>query len=352
MTGHLVERVPPSLAHLGNDALFLVWGPPSRGPRSRVFARELGIEVRFVSATKRRGLLIAPFKYASQAVATVSMLLRQRPKLVFVQSPPTVAVMVVALYCALTGGGFIVDGHSAAFQSPLWTRPRRLYAFLARRAIATIVTNEHFAGIVRGYQAVALVVRDIPTTYPTNRSRPNSDAFTVLVVNTFSRDEPLGEVLEAARGLPEAKFYVTGDVEQARGIPAAVPDNVRLTGFLPSDSYYRLMGSCHAVMCLTTRDHTMQRGACEALSAGKPIITSDWPLLRDYFNKGTLHVNNTAEDIRRAVEAMIRDLPRYEEEITALQDEQRREWDAAVRSLVQLIDASLIRQKGRSRGVR
>ena len=31
------------------------------------------------------------------------------------------------------------------------------------------------------------------------------------------------------------------------------------------------------ILALTTHDHTMQRGACEAVSLGVPIITSDWP---------------------------------------------------------------------------
>src|SRR5512143_2950667 len=76
----------------GKNALFLVWGPPSHGPRSQVLARELGIEaLHFVHITAQRGLLLAPFRYAVQAVQTLLLLFRKRPELVLVQSPPSLA---------------------------------------------------------------------------------------------------------------------------------------------------------------------------------------------------------------------------------------------------------------------
>jgi glycosyltransferase involved in cell wall biosynthesis len=336
----------PPLGWLGSDALFLVWGTPSQGPRSRVFAKELGIEARFVQTRMRRGALTAPFRYAVQAVKTLSFLSRRRPRVIFVQSPPSLSVLTVALYCALTGAPFVVDAHSAAMQSPFWTRPRWLYALLARRAAATIVTNERFAYIIQRFKGRALIVRDIPTTFPGEREDSRHHGFRVLVVNTFAPDEPLDEVMAAARELPEATFYVTGNTSGGgRRIPEDRPANVRFTGFLPEEDYYGLMASSDAVMCLTTRDDTMQRGACEALSMGRPILTSNWPLLRDYFRAGTVHVDNSPAGIRDGVRAMIDEHARYEREIAWLQEEQRQEWERAVRSLLQIVKASLDRQR-------
>jgi glycosyltransferase involved in cell wall biosynthesis len=344
MKGNTLRPETGSLAHLRHVGLFLVWGPPSHGPRSEVFARELGIDVEFVYRTQRRGLLISPFKYGYQAAKTISLLLRRQPRVVFVQSPPSFAVMFVAVYCGLTGASFLVDAHSAAMQSAYWTRPRWLTALLARRAVATIVTNQRFADIIHRSGGRALVIRDIPTSFPgTPRQRTGTD-FNVLVVNTFSADEPLREVIAAAREAPEATFHVTGDMSRASGRMAGnLPGNVRFTGFLPAQAYYELMASSDAVMCLTTRDDTMQRGACEALSMGRPIITSDWPLLRDYFRKGTVHVDGSPIGIRDGVRAMMRDHSRYEAEIASLQVEQRREWARALGSLVRLVDSSLAR---------
>jgi hypothetical protein len=83
----------------------------------------------------------------------------------------------------------------------------------------------------------------------------------------------------------------------------------------------------------------MQRGACEAVSLGKPIITSDWPLLRTYFNKGTVHVDNSSEDIQKGVLRVLDQKEKLEREILALQKERWREWKAKKTQLYDLIES-------------
>jgi len=247
--------------------------------------------------------------------------------------------LFVYLYCLFSGGHYVVDAHSAAMLRPVWTRPRWLYRFLARRAVATIVTNEHFAAQIESWGARALVLRDIPTKFPDSDPYPGlNGGFNVVVVSTFAGDEPLEEVFRAASALPEARFYVTGKKSQAgAGLLARAPENVHFTDFLPDEAYYGLMRSGDAIMCLTTRNHTMQRGACEALSLGKPIITSDWPLLRSYFNKGTVHVSNDSQGIAAGVETMRANYPKYQAGINDLRAQQREEWQRQSAELIHLL---------------
>ena len=332
----MIEQFAP----YANDTMFLVWGPPSHGPRSRVFARKLGIDdIRFVYSTQRRGALTAPQKYSYQAIQTLRLLFRERPKIVFVQSPPSFAVLFVYIYCLFAGGRYVVDAHSAAMSGKYWSRPRWFIRFLARRAVATIVTNEHFADQIESWGAKALVLRDIPTTFPGDDSYAGlNGGFNVVVVSTFAGDEPLAEVLTAAAGLPDAHFYVTGKKKQADpNLLAQAPQNVHFTDFLPDEDYYGLMRSGDAIMCLTTRNHTMQRGACEALSLGRPIITSDWPLLRGYFSKGTVYVSNDSDGIRSGVQSMQAHYPEYEAGIDDLRNEQAQEWQQQSAELLRLL---------------
>ncbi len=325
---------------LRSRSLFLVWGPPSHGPRTRVFARALGVEPVFVHGTTRRGLLVAPWKYGYQAVATVLLLARRRPHVLFVQSPPSFAPLLVWLWTAVMGGRFLVDAHSDAFDSRVWSRPVWLRRLVARRAVATIVTNEHHRDLITSWGARAVIIRDVPTTFTLGSPPPLVDGFRIMAVNTFAPDEPVGELVAAAAELPAVSFYVTGDPTRPGFVPpATIPPNVRFTGFLPDDAYYGLMRASDAVLCLTTREHTMQRGACEALSMGVPIITSDTALLRSYFRRGTVHVRNDRDAIRRGVEAMSADHDRLTREIRELQTVQRDEWNAALSELVALLDA-------------
>lgn len=288
-------------------SLFIVWGPPSHGPRSRVFARELGIPIEFIYSTRRRGLWVAPWKYLYQLVMTAILLMRVRPDLVFVQSPPSFAAVAVAAYAGATGGEFVIDIHSDAMLTAHWSRPRWLHRLVRKRAVANIVTNEAFQDTIELEGGTALIIRDVPTSFEVGPAPNLEDGDHILVVNKFAPDEPVEAIREAAELCPDVQFHMTGFLKRApERLVDRLPPNLHLTDYLPDPDYYALMSACDAVMCLTTRDNTMQRGACEALSTGRPIITSDWPLLREYFHEGTVHVQSTPESIadgvRQAVE--------------------------------------------------
>ncbi|HLF25789.1 MAG TPA: glycosyltransferase [Anaerolineae bacterium] len=324
---------------LGLRALFLVWGTPGQGPRSRVMAQQLGIESCFVHVRLPRGAWFAPLKYVLQAARTLLLLFRRRPQVVFVQSPPLFAVLCACLYCLLLRAHYIVDAHSAAFAGPWWTLPPRwLKSWLARRALTTIVTNDHLKQRVESLGGRALIVRDVPLRLHVERDYPLDGAFNIALVNVFSPDEPLAEALAAVADLAEVHLYVTGKSNGKHAqLIAKAPANVRFTGFLPDDQYYGLLNSVHAVMCLTTRNHTMQRGACEALSLGKPIITSDWPVLREYFCKGTVHVPNTGAGVRAGVLKLRESYRQYQREIRDLQFMQGSEWREKMESIMERV---------------
>ncbi len=48
----------------------------------------------------------------------------------------------------------------------------------------------------------------------------------------------------------------------------------------------------------------MQRAGSEAVSAGKPLITSNTKMLKNYFTKGTIFVDNTAKGIVEGIEKL------------------------------------------------
>jgi glycosyltransferase involved in cell wall biosynthesis len=79
------------------------------------------------------------------------------------------------------------------------------------------------------------------------------------------------------------------------------PANIHFTGFLAREVYTGYIVKCNAVIALTNRDHTMQRGAYEAIYLGKPVITSNFPVLRKSFYKGAVHVDPVCDDIVRGV---------------------------------------------------
>ena len=318
--------------------LFIAWIAHSR--RSQLIADKFQMKLYCVHSLQRRSLL-APLRYAFQAIKTLMVLIRERPAVVFVQNPPIFAPLVVYLYAKLWGAKYIIDAHTTALLAPVWKWSLPLHAFLSRRAITTLVTNEYLEDLVKAWGAKTFIIADIPTTFPAGQAFSLNGKFSVAVINTFAPDEPIREVLEAAAALPEVQFYITGDPIRARKtFLHDHPSNVRFTGFLPDKEYLGLLQAVQAIMVLTTRDHTMQRGACEAVSLGKPIITSNWPLLKTYFHKGTVHVDNSSQGIREGVLKMQQEAKALEKEILLLQQERRLEWGEKHTSLARLIQDS------------
>lgn len=344
-----------SATDLLRRGVFVVWGPPLKGRRSVVLGNALGIErVAYLADEWRQGVVADPMKYPRLAWRTLRLLTGTRPRVIFVQTPPTIAVWLVALYASATGAAFVIDAHSDAFQRARWTRPHWLNRLVARRAVATLVTDPHWAERLRRVGAPAMVIPDIPRQPSAASERdPLGPGFHVLVVNTWSGDEPLGNVISAASQLPDATFHVTGRDDERVDALGALPANVRFTGFLADADYERLMRSTDAVMCLTTRDHTMQRGACESLSARRPIITSDWGLLRSYFERGTVHVDNSVGGIRDGVRRLMSHYDEYANAVASLQEQRMAEWLERRDALIGLIaerarPVGLRRRGGRS----
>ncbi len=316
--------------------VFIAWIAHNR--RSQLLAQKLGMQLYQIQMLKR-SYALAPLRYIVQTWRTLRILFRERPSVTFVQNPPIFAVLPVWLYALLTRTRFVIDSHTGALLAWWWRWTLPLHGWLSRRALTTVVTNTHLQKIVQQWDAETFIIGDIPMDFPQGTPRTMDKPFNVAVINTFSPDEPVGEVLAAAAALPNVDFYITGNPQRANKEHLENhPANVYFTGFIPDDEYFGLLRSVQAIMVLTTDNYTMQRGACEAVSLGKPIITSDWPVLREYFHKGTIYVDNTSRDIVAGVGAMREQWRAMEDEIQILQRERRAEWIEKQATLQQLID--------------
>ena len=86
-------------------------------------------------------------------------------------------------------------------------------------------------------------------------------------------------------------------------------------------------------MVLVTEDHTLLQGAAEAVGVERPLITSDWPLLRAYFHKGSVFTANDPASIAEAVRTAMRRGADLAAEMHELKWELNRNWQQRVREL-------------------
>jgi glycosyltransferase involved in cell wall biosynthesis len=282
------------------------------------------------------------FKYLGQAIKTARILRRERPDAVFVMTPPLFAALPAFWYARTHNARIVLDAHSAAFMHPRWRHFQWLQRALCRRAAATLVHNDHVASVVRAGGAHAIVVRDVPIAYQRVETFQRPEEFTVAVVCSFNYDEPVEAIVGAAAQLPDVRFFITGNPRHLRPeLKAQLPPNAVLTGFLSAEAYGGLLQGADAVMALTTRDHTMLRGAYEAIYQGTPVVVSDWPVLRAAFDDGAVHVGSDADAIAAGIRKLRSNLADYRAGAARLRTRKLDAWQSTRKAIL----GSLTRQR-------
>jgi glycosyltransferase involved in cell wall biosynthesis len=329
--------------------LVMVWAPHEG--RTAMFAKRLNAPLYNVHYLLYKRPYIAPFKYVLQAVKTWAILLRERPRVVYVTNPPVFAPLCVWLWSLLTGTKLIIDTHPPSLYSRRWGWTLPLQRFLIRRALLNVTDQARFADMFAGWGARAVVLPNPPKHPPTNLKpgasvgTPNGTSaeqaftFEIAVVNTFAVDEPLDIILEAARTLPYVHFSIMGDLKLApAGVVENAPSNVTFTDYLRGDDYWAALQRANAVMVLTTYPYSLLGGAQDAVALDKPLLLSDQPALREYFTAGTVFIPNTADGIAAGARQLQRDEAHLSAEIRQLAAQQESAWQARFAELLSTIE--------------
>jgi glycosyltransferase involved in cell wall biosynthesis len=357
--------------------VFLVWAPYS--VRAESISSRLGASIHTLSY-KTRLKLYAPVKYPLLFYKTLNLLTSEKPSTIICQTPPIFCPLAAIFYAAISKRKklrVIIDAHTATFEKP-WSLPilKTITRWAIRNAMAVIVTNTELQNVVyQNYGVMPLVLEDgVPQVeYYTNQEEASqistgrdskhdrqylplsahhrlglkeekyedaSTKFAVAVVSSFASDEPIEEILEAAKILTETTtFYITGDPSSSRLASRKLSEwkrsatNVIFTGFLNQREYISLLKKVDAVMVLTKRHHNMLSGAHEALALEKPLITSDWAPLRKYFSSGTVYTKNSAKGIVNAVKYVQLEKDQMKEEMRVLKQQKLEEWESRVSAL-------------------
>ena len=280
----------------------------------------------FVGAGRVANPRTAPLRHLVQAVRTIWLLVRRRPRVLWVMAPPSDLVVIGLLWRLLSRGTLVVDAHSNAVVDARTGR-RRTTRWL-RRADLVVVTTPRLARLLTADGVRARPLHDPPLTLPPRPARGH-----VVMPASWYSDEPWQDVLAAAELLPDVPFAVTGRPPER----VAAPPNVRLTGYLPSAEYDELVASADVVLALTTREDTMQRAAYEAVAVGRPLVASGTDALREHLTQGTVFTAGGAADLARAVREALGATDRLSSEMAELRTLHQAGFDAdlaAVRAAV------------------
>lgn len=262
---------------------------------------------------------------------TLTCLKNEKPRVVFAQNPSIVLAYLAVIYACITGKKVVIDAHNAGL-FPAEGR-HKLLNWIATRLFkwttVTIVSNDVLKSYVEKNGGSAVSIPDPVPVIESPKKKPRlSGDFNVLFICSWAADEPYTEVLNAAARLGQDIFiYMTGNSTRSGRTPdTTIPGNVVLTGYVTDEQFNELLYGCDAVMVLTTRENCMLCGAYEGVAAGKPLLLSDTRVLRNYFSRGAVYVENNADSIANAVIAARARHTELGGEIAALRDMRRNEY--------------------------
>lgn len=245
-------------------------------------------------------------RYFSCMLQTWRLISQENPEHVWLQLPPNFLVHIVLLYRGFSRKKFkvVADCHNASLRPPWSSLPLSIWAM--NRCDLVLVHNEDVFkdALVLGVDADRLLVLEDAPAYVFDREkRFRRDGGHVLVPCSFHDDEPVHELLAAARLCPDVPFKITGPIRKAvaKGYTVEAPENVEFTGFVSVEEYDTLVWDAGVILGLTTMDGIQLSVAGEALGAGRPLLLSDTQTLRALFGEGAVFVENTAEGLSSGI---------------------------------------------------
>jgi len=311
-----------------------VWIAWETQRRSLELARQLGCVLYIID-------LSGWLRYPISIFKTICIFFKNKPKLLFVQNPSMILAALSCVYGMISDTVIIVDRHttfrlnkphSGSFRIWLFMK---LHYFTLKRADLTIVTNDFLAQLVRKAEGRPFVLPDkLPELTP-RQSIKLKGRINILMISSFGLDEPVYEVIDAIKklGRDDVYLYITGNYKKLDvNLPTKTPTNIIFTGFIPEQQFIDMLFSVDAVMALTTSDYCMLCGCYEAVSANKPLITSDKTVLREYFN-GAVFVDNNSQGIENGFRSVLKNLEKYKSKIIFLRKRLTLRWDRLYRNL-------------------
>ncbi|MBZ2167854.1 glycosyltransferase [Marinobacter sp. F4216] len=306
------------------DAIWITW---ERQIRNQSTSQYFGVPLfEIIRPTSSR-----TGRYLSCAKQTISIIFRQKPRILFAQNPSIVLAILAVVLGKLIRCKVVIDAHNTGIHGPengpnFISRANR---YVIRKSDAVIVTNAELAEYVQSLGGQPIILPDpLPRLSPpddlnTPSEPTDSQKLKALCITSWSDDEPLSELLIAAKRLPDnVDFYFSGNFKRfLNSIPMELPENVKLMGFVEEAAFQRQLFASDFCIDLTKRAACMVCGAYESISAEKPILLSNFAAQRNYFTKGTVFCDNSVEGIMAGIQELIDKIDEYKKEASELKQE-------------------------------
>lgn len=311
---------------MNNKSIWISW---EMHRRSIELSRRLNIPLFTLMPNKHYAL-----KVIINSIKTIWLLMVHRPKVLFIQNPSILLNLLACWLKPVFRYQLVADRHSnfrlltASSKQLKWKFFHRISRYTIKKSDLTIVTNTYLKELVESWGGRAFVLPDAVPLLPFSQSgafKLPDKSTNIVYICSYAIDEPLEAVKEAFALNPELKFYITGKPKNTD--ESEWSKNVTLTGFLKEEEYQSLLNGVDIILVLTTADHLLLCGAYEAVSLGKPLVTSDSETLKNYFSKGSVYCDNSGQGISDAIRTAVIQRTQITEEMIDFRENIDKTWD-------------------------
>ena len=254
--------------------------------------------------------LAAPLRYTWLALRTLSLLGRERPRVVLAQNPAIFLPLLLVLAKRFYNFRLIVDHHAVwsmkTLRQPFLSQGISAFeAFVSRRANANMSPNNNWTRELRARGATdAFTYHDFiqqPTSTKGQSQRSQwapfplpPHRFLVIAGHGGHPQELLEEEVAAVRELDSYVLVITGKREKLGHRIAKLnpPSNVIYPGYLDDAHYEALKENADAALSLSTELNTVPHAIHEYLAFGIPTIVLKDPLLRSLFDGAIVEIED------------------------------------------------------------
>lgn len=317
-----------------NKVIFITWTTYS--PHSLLLSEAFNSKIFYVdNLINSRGLLwklLFLFDYIYKAYTTISIINKQSPNIVIMQSPPTLTPIVIVLYSFLKKYKTVIDSHNGAFEKPWDSVP--FYKWILRKADIVIVHNQQLLNKLRNNDSY----RQINFKLLNSRLSDYSDIKKevkpyTLIVSTFSGDEPMDILLEAIKIFnkdnPEVtKFMLTGNYNKKLELYNKYKNDsgIEFLGFVSNENYRQLVVNAEVLVSLSTRDDVQQFALMEAIGAETPFISNRNKTNEMLFGDNMILIDILPKDIAIGISNFFSKKEKYIKNVSLLKKQIKDNW--------------------------
>lgn len=328
--------------------IFISWS--SHHSHTQQLGDALGANIYYVNnLINSRGLIWRLFfliDYISKGFRTLIIILKENPEVVFVQNPPSFAIIVVVLISFIKRIKVVSDTHNGAFEEPWFSVP--LHKWALKKANLVIVHNQQLFNELKNKADLKSVHFKVLNSRITDFSSVKKEIQPekyFLIISTFHGDEPMDRLLEGIRLFNSEyegniKFKVTGNYKKKPLLYSeySKDKNIEFLGFVDQIKYNYLLVNAFGVISLSTRDKVQQFSLMEAIGAEVPFISTDNMTNKALFGEKMILTKNEPTCISKSIIKFLKINDILSNDVKLIKRELSDKWKSDFKSIKSLLN--------------